>query len=185
MLEFNNFPEKNFKIVFYRAPVNPVNFDRIVLERAWFNIFEFPDASGRRNINQKEIEDFNNRIQREIKDQYNLIGDYSKIFLGGFSSSACMALYSMMTCKNLLGGCISFCGFNFDFTPLDEEKKAIPIMAVNGVNDQYVILRHARNSFSNMKKLGFNITCVEEPGLGHAFTKSGLKLANSILSKNQ
>ena len=182
-LEFNNFHPKNFKILFYRAPINPITYDSVVLERAWFNIFNLPDAAGRREINKKEIENFNLPIQKEIQNQYNLIGDYSKIFLGGFSSSACMAIYSLMTCKEKLGGGVAFSGFNFDFTPLDEEKKQIPILCVNGIDDEVVILRHVRNSFSNMKKLGFNLQTVEEPGLRHFFTKSGLKYANSILSK--
>lgn len=183
LLEYNNFPPKNFKIFFLRAPINPITFDSVVLERAWFNIFNMPDAAGRRDINQRQIESFTKIIHREIQNQYNLIGDYSKIFVGGFSSSACMALYSSLTFNESLGGCLSFNGFNFDFTPIDETKKKMPILLVNGINDEYVIIRHARDSYLNMKKLGFNLTIFEEAGLGHGFTITGLSYANKILSK--
>ena len=171
----------NFKILFYRAPVNPITFDTIVLQRNWFNIFDLPNAAGRREINKKEIDRLNLPIQNEIKNQYNLIGDYNKIFLGGFSSSACMALYALQTSKEKLGGCISFSGFNFDFTPIDDEKKKIPILCVNGKNDEVVIIKHARNSYSNFKNLGFNIIFLEEPGLKHSFTRTSLREANKLL----
>jgi predicted esterase len=181
LLEFNNFPPRNFKIVFYRAPVNPIAHDKVVFERSWFNIFDLPDAAGRRDINKKDIEGYNKLIQREIKDQYNLIGDYQKIFIGGFSQSACMAVYSTLTCKEKLGGCVAFSGFNFEFTPLDYEKKIVPILCVNGVRDEVVIIKHARNSYSNLINLGFNLEFIEEPGLKHSFTKTGLRNANKLL----
>jgi predicted esterase len=182
LLEFNNFPPKNFKIVFHRAPINPITFDSLVFERSWFNIFDFPDAAGERDINKKEIESFNKVIQREIKDQFNLIGDYNKIYLGGFSQSACMAVYSTMTCEHKIGGTVAFSGFNFDFTPLDLEKKKVPIICINGSLDEVVIIKHARQSYSKFIKLGFNINFIEEPGLWHHFTKTGLRNANNLFT---
>ena len=74
-----------------------------------------------------------------------------------------------------------FSGFNFDFTPMDNEKEKIPILAVNGINDETVIIRHARNSFYNLKKLKFNFKLIEETGLYHSFSKSALKRANDLL----
>lgn len=186
LLEFNNFPPKKFKIVLHRAPFNPITFDTILLQRSWFNIFDLPDASGyRSSINKKEIEKMaKNHIHREIQDQYNLIGDYKKIFIGGFSQSACMALYSTLTySKANIGGCIAFSGFNFDFTPLDPEKKEIPILCINGDKDEVVITRHAKNSYDSLIKLGFNINYIQEPGLAHFFTKSGLIKANNLLTR--
>jgi len=181
LLEFNNFPPKNYKIIFYRAPVNPVTFDSAVLERNWFSILDLPSASGYRDINKKEIDSFTKEIHREIKDQYNIIGNYENIFLGGFSQSACMALYATLTYQKNLGGCVTFSGFNFDFTPLDVEKKNVKILCVNGVRDEVVLLRHARNSYENLIKLGFNIKCIEEPGLFHFFSKTGLGHADKLL----
>jgi phospholipase/carboxylesterase len=181
LLEFNNFPPQNFKIQFVRAPFNPITFDSFVLQRSWFNIFDLPDASGRRDLNKKEIDEYNKNIHREIKDQYNIIGDYKKIFIGGFSQSGCMALYSTLTYGNNIGGCISLAGFNFDFSPLDSEKKSIPLLCINGQKDEVIIQRHAKNSFSNLNKLGFNINNIIEPGLYHFFSKSGLTKANTLL----
>lgn len=74
-----------------------------------------------------------------------------------------------------------FAGFNFDFTPIDAEKAKIPVLAVNGISDETVIIRHARNSFYALKKNKFNLNFVEETGLYHAFSKSGLKAANDLL----
>jgi predicted esterase len=181
LLEFNNFPPKNYKIIFFRAPVNPIEFDTSVFQRSWFNIFDLPDASGYRDINKKEIDKFTKDIHREIKDQYNLIGNYNNIIIGGFSQSACMALYSTMTYEKNLGGCISLSGFNFNFTPLDMEKKTIPILSINGIKDEVVLIKHARNSYANLTNLGFNIKFIEEPGLYHFFTKTGLHHSNNLL----
>ena len=181
LLEFNNFPPKNYKIIFYRAPINPITFDSSVLERNWFNILDLPSASGYRDINKKEVDLFTKEIHREIKEQYNIIGNYENIFLGGFSQSACMALYATLTYQQNLGGCVALSGFNFDFTPLDVEKKNVKILCVNGVRDEVVLLRHARNSYENLIKLGFNIKFIEEPGLFHFFSKTGLGHADKLL----
>lgn len=181
ILEANNFPPNNFKIVLYSAPFNPISFESIILQNSWFNIFDLPDVHGRRDIDKKEIDTFNKIIHREIKDQYNLIGDYKKIFLAGFSQSACMALYSTMTYKENLGGVIAFSGFNFDFTPLDSEKKDIPVLAINGIKDEIVLIRHARSSYQSFIKHKFNLKLIEEPGLYHYFSTGGLNLANKLL----
>ena len=93
-----------------------------------------------------------------------------------------MALYTCMTYKENLGGVIMFSGFNFDFTPIDQEKANIPILAINGLNDETVIIRHARNSYLGLKKNKFNLKFIEETGLYHFFSKSGLKSANDLLS---
>jgi len=151
------------------------------LQHSWFNIHELPDREGNRNIPKNLIDEHNKVIHREIKDQYNLIGNYNNIFIGGFSQSACMALYSCMTYKENLGGVIMFSGFNFDFTPIDPEKSKIPLLAINGLRDETVIIRHARNSFFSLKKNKFNINLVEETGLYHAFSKSGLRAGNDLL----
>jgi len=181
LLEFNNFPPRNYKIVFFRAPVNPITFDSSVLQRNWFNILDLPNASGFRDINKKEIDVFNKEIHREIQDQYNIIGNYNNIFIGGFSQSACMSIYSTLTYKENIGGCIAFSGFNFDFTPLDVEKKNVKFLMINGTRDEVVLLKHARNSYENMIKLGFNINYIEEPGLFHFFSKTGLGHADKLL----
>lgn len=140
-----------------------------------------PDREGNRDISKKKIDKFNNTIHREIKDQYNILGDYKKIFIGGFSQSACMALYSCITYKENLAGVIMFSGFVFDFTPIDNEKTKVPILAINGVCDEAIIIRHARNSFQKLIKNKFNLKFIEEQGLYHFFSKSGLKSANDLL----
>jgi predicted esterase len=181
ILEHNNFPPKNFKLVFYRAPFNPITHNSAVLQHSWFNIFDLPDSFGNRDIDKSEIDRHNKLIHREIKDQYNVIGKYDDVYIGGYSQSGCMALYATMSYPDNLGGVFCFNGFNFTFTPVDKEKKSIPIVAVNGKDDEVVIPRHARESYSVFKKHDFKLTYVEEPGLYHAFTKSGLSLANSML----
>jgi predicted esterase len=185
ILEHNNFPPKNFKLVFYVAPFNPITYNSAVLQHSWFNIFDLPDSFGNRDIDKSVIDRHNKLIHREIKDQYNIIGKYENVYIGGFSQSACLALYSALTYENLLGGVFCFNGFSFPFMPFDKEKKAMPVLAVNGKEDEVVIARHARESFSHFKKHGFNFNYVEEPGLYHYFTKSGLGLANSLLSNEK
>jgi predicted esterase len=181
ILEHNNFPPKNYKIVFYKAPFNPVTTNLAVLQHCWFDIFAYPDSFGNRDIDKSEIDGFNKLVHREIKNQYNIIGKYENIAIGGFSQSACMALYSTMTYQDNLAAVFCLNGFNFPFTPLDGDKKKIPILAINGQDDEVVISRHARESYSCFKKHGFMFKYIEEPGLYHYFTKTGLGQANNLL----
>jgi len=124
LLEYNNFPTKAMKIVILSAPFNPITYHTAVLEHNWFNILDLPDSEGNRYINKREINKYmKEMIFQEINHQYTLIGDFKKIFIGGFSQSACMALHSGLSYKENLGGIISFSGFKFDFSPIDLEKK--------------------------------------------------------------
>ncbi len=185
LLEYNNFPTKAMKIVILSAPFNPITYHTAVLENNWFNILDLPDSEGNRYINKREINKYmKEMIFQEINHQYTLIGDYKNIFIGGFSQSACMALHSGLSYKENLGGIISFSGFKFDFSPIDLEKKKIPILACNGQNDDIVIVRQVKESFQPLINLDFNLKLVLENGLHHAFSKTSLQYASEFLKES-
>ncbi len=152
-----------------------------MIERSWFNIFDYPDLYGQRYIDKKSIDNSTKVIHREIKDQYNLLGDYKNVYLGSFSQGGCMSLHSALTLEEELGGVISFNGFKFDFTPVDKKKERLKILAINGMLDDTVIVREARRSFSVIKKHFKDIKFIEEVGLYHTFSKSGIEKANMLL----
>lgn len=108
-----------------------------------------------------------------------------KIFIGGFSQSGCLALYSGLTYDKNIAGIIALNAFNFDFAPLDSKTKGnVPILTINGLKDETVLIKQARKSYLNLKKLKFNLKTVEEAGLYHSFSKDGLKQANEFLLNN-
>jgi predicted esterase len=183
ILEYNNFPVNGMKIVILSAPYNPITFHSAILEHNWFNILELPDSEGNRFVEKKEINYFTkNIIFNEINHQYTIIGDNKKIFIGGFSQSACMAIHAGLTYTENLGGIISFAGFKFDFTQIDEDKKYLPILSCNGEKDDVVIIKHVKASFQSLINLNFNLKFVIERGLYHSFSETSLNYAKDFLN---
>jgi len=181
LTEYGNFPPKDCKLVLISAPVDPITWQTAVIERSWFNIFDYPDFGGQRYIDRKSNDKATSSINREIKDQYNLIGNYSNIYIGGFSQGACMSLHSALSYEHELGGVIALNGFKFDFTPIDSKKSNLKIVAVNGLSDEVVLIKEVRQSFFTLKKTFNNFKLIEEVDLYHNFTKNGIDKANMLL----
>lgn len=184
LLEYNNFPAKAMKIVVLTAPFNPIGYCRNILQHNWFDIMDLPDSLGNRFIDKAEIaKQTKDIIFPEINHQYTLVGSHKNIFIGGFSQSACMAIHAGLSYPETIGGVVSFAGFRFDFSPIDQDRIGLPIIACNGLNDDIVMVNHAKNSFQGLINLGFNVKLIVENGMYHAFSRTSLEYATEFLAE--
>jgi len=85
-----------------------------------------------------------------------LKGDYSKVFLGGFSQGSFMAINSAILAPFKIGGVIALSGgvfpslqktINSDHERFADKKKSLPFFIYHGMRDQVVIYPHAKESY--------------------------------------
>lgn len=192
LFEYNNFLPSNDKYYYLhvqQAPLNPMTFEDHVIEHNYFNILNYPDFTGQRMINKKEIDVMKDDILSHL---YTFIEDYKldKVVIGGFSQGGSMALYVGLTdneVTNKIKGVISIGSFMFDFCPIEYEKAiGINFLIINGVRDDIVTIKEARSSYFGLNQIMIsdrnNINIIEEPGLFHAFSQTSLQNVRVFLN---
>ena len=85
-------PNKNTKVVLLNAPCVPVTCNGGMVMNSWYDILTFKPKI---EVDEKSIKENTERIIKRIEEEAKVLnGDYSKIFVGGFSQGCCMALNS-------------------------------------------------------------------------------------------
>lgn len=125
----------DFKVILPQAPTAPVRVEGKAVP-SWFDVTErkfgkpFDLLFGRSEIlsNAKTISDL---IETEAKA---LGGDYSKVFLGGFSQGCALALYAGLSLPQKLGGIVGYAGYFFEITPeLADDRQ---VLVIHGHKDK-------------------------------------------------
>ena len=182
----------SFSFKFQNAPYNPIKFETFILENNYFDILNYNFGYNQRLIYKDDIDKYTYILHESIQN-YIKGNDIDLLFLGGFSQGACMALHTFLTANSDLTdkikGIICLNGFLFNFSPVDYERlKNCSILAINGLNDDIVVIKEARDSYENLKHLlkdknNLNNNEIkhykynefyEEPGLYHSYSRSGL-----------
>jgi len=147
----------DFKIVLPQAPIAHVTLEKKPTY-SWFNIVErkfgkpFDEIFGR-----QEILDNSKTVAEIIDEEAKLLnGDYSKVFLGGFSQGCAMSLNIGATSPHKLGGIIGYAGYLFEITPpMDEEKN---VLVLHGDKDKlrpWTDVEHTYEPLKNKKNVKF------------------------------
>jgi phospholipase/carboxylesterase len=81
-----------------------------------------------------------NRVQKLIKHEVSLLGNADKVFLGGFSQGAALALATYLSLKDhQLGGVVTCSGGHLaiiDWEKVDiQMKKLTPLLFYHGADD--------------------------------------------------
>ncbi len=193
LFEYNNFiPHKsnNYFIQIQQAPFNPYTHESHVVEHNFFDFMSLPDKDGIRYIDKDEINEFSKNLQLEL-ELFIKDNNLDKVILGGFSQGGAMSLYLAMTMnENLfqyIHSVISLNSLLLDITPLHTDRiNALNFLFINGINDDIITVREARDSYLNIRKLHDSkkiLTFIEEPGLHHAFSQTSIENVKSFLNK--
>ena len=193
LFEYNNLipnNNNNYILHFEQAPLNPFTNESHVIEHNFFDIFSLPDFNGNRFIDKKEIDQQVKILESKLNSFINEC-NIDKVIIAGFSQGGSMSLHlGLSSCDDLfkkIKGIISLSAFAFDFTPLDVERlKSVQILLLNGLNDDIVPIREARDRYSEIKKLLINksnVNIIEEPGLYHSFSESSLENIKEFINK--
>ena len=158
----------NFKIILPCAPV--ANVSRLGFNTtSWFDITGINnDIIVEEDINFDDLDKSANRIKQIIENEVtNVDGNYSRIFVGGFSQGACLSYHVGLSFEHTLGGIIPFCGIPVSKTEIQENnKKDLNIYSILGGKDIYINLNYAMNKtltvLSKFEKLKIEIFQNEE-----------------------
>ena len=138
------------KVILLSPPVKPFTLSENKSITNWFDIYKpgFHDTS---YYNFEDAATSSNRIIKIIKNEAKkLKNDYSKIYIGGFSQGACMALYMGLGTSFNLGGVIVCSGFLFPQLQINEENKDLKIFIGHGTEDNVIGYNIAKNSYERI-----------------------------------
>ncbi len=141
------------KVIILNPPIKPFTLSENKSITNWFDVYK-PGFHDKSYYNFDDVSLSSNRIIKIIKNEAKKIGDYNKIYIGGFSQGACMALYICLGINFKIGGGIICSGFLFPQMEINEENKDIKIFIGHGTDDNVIGYNIAKNSYE--KILGFN-----------------------------
>jgi len=161
---------------------------------SWFDVYEFTGKDG--SHSKTDMDSTADRIEKMIEEEAALLGgDYSKIFLGGFSQGCMLSLYVIMRrgCRQfqerqppakLLGGVLGMSGVLFSYIPLPPQEYHPPILIVHGTADQMVpfeatMMAYSREGFQERE----NVVVVEIEGMDHSIWPQAIRLMRQFFNK--
>lgn len=157
--DYKPIPNK-MRVVLLTAPKGAVTINSGMVMNSWYNIKNFNKTKD--SIEESDVVKSAYRIKKVIDNEVkNLSGDYSKIFLGGFSQGACMTLHCGLTSENKFGGLIVLSGLLFPFTAEELEKskdslnKDVQIFIAHGGYDEVIAETLAKASYQPLYDLGY------------------------------
>ena len=179
----NKFIPKDIKInyIFPKPPVRKITCYDGTKYNAWFDYINEMVENEDDDINSEHLLEQCDRIHdildKEVK-KYN--GDYSKLFLLGYSQGACLALDSGLSYHKKIGGVIGFKGhINMDIDKHVKSKQYIWV--THGKGDDTIGFEVAEEYYKKYIELGYDITFYKQNKKVNHDANSGIRSQMSSL----
>jgi predicted esterase len=125
---------------------------------AWFPYVNLPAKDTPISLAREEDLNYALELLRPVVDHEAslLAGDYSRIFLYGFSQGGMMATWAGLMLDRRLGGVVNFAGClpYFDIRTIPENSQSVPIFHVHDPEDTAVKYNHAISGFESARRAG-------------------------------
>lgn len=144
----------NIRFVFPQAPSMPVTINNGSIMPAWYDIHSF-DQEGK--IDHSGISASVHQIKILIENELKKGFPAKKIILAGFSQGAVIALSTLLSHPQSLGGVIALSGYLPHFT-LPLAKHTIPIFIGHGIEDTVVPYYFGEMAFESLKNANYPVT---------------------------
>jgi phospholipase/carboxylesterase len=155
--------------------VNPSGFE-------WFNLMN-PDIKNVDLELESSVLQLTKFIDAKLKD---LILDYSKLFLVGFSQGTMMSLHYALTNPNKIAGVIGYSGKIYDPSILENNiKSRPPIFLMHGDDDNIVPLEDMMEAKNFLTKNKVDLKTKIFKGCGHSIPTQGLSLGLEFININK
>ena len=107
-----------------------------------------------------------------------------KLALIGFSQGTMMSLYVGLRREQKLAGILGYSGHLVAAGELEPGPRAKPeILLVHGEDDEILPVEASRHAESTLKKLGYAVSAIYRPGLGHGIDEEGLRHGARFLKR--
>ena len=151
------------RVLFPQAPRRPVTLNFGMRMPAWYDIYSLDETDKREDetgmlASARHLHDL---IEKETLPK-------ERIFVGGFSQGAVIAILAGLSYVHKLGGIISLSGY----LPLRNSlashiKNRPPIWMAHGTADPVIQPRWSHHSRDKLKELGVEVQWMEYPGMAH------------------
>ena len=165
-----------FKFVIPNAPTRSVGVKGDKKCQSWYDVktrewnLPFEDI-----FSVPEIEESTKRIHRILENEIKLIGDSSKVFIGGFSQGVAMSLQAGLSFNQKLGGLIGWCGYFFEITKESNENSETPILIIHGLADEVRPWEKVKHTFQRLEGKS-NVKFELIPGMKHKRSDEAKKI---------
>lgn len=151
------------------ASERPITINGGIQMPGWYDITGLDD---RADEDLKGIDDSHKRVSQMLHSELEAGMPAHRVFLGGFSQGAAMALYSCYYKEvQTLGGVIALSGylpFASEAEQLVQRQNRTPLLMCHGMDDQIVLYPWAKKSFDQLKKSGVDGEFKSYSNLGHS-----------------
>ncbi|KAH8170085.1 phospholipase/Carboxylesterase domain-containing protein [Sarocladium implicatum] len=163
------------KFVLPDAPTRPIAWAKGKPMTSWFDLTTVGGSieTFREDEDVEGIEESRAYFHRLIQKEVDAGVDTERIVLGGFSQGGAMSILSGLTSENKLGGIISLSSWllrSNDFeklVPEDSPNADTPVFMAQGTDDKMVKPALGKQSLTQLKGLGYDVTWEVYPDLGH------------------
>jgi phospholipase/carboxylesterase len=174
------------KVVLLTAPRGAVTINGGIVMNSWYDIKSFSRSED--SIEQSDVEKNGQRILKCIDQEAKALGgDYSKIFLGGFSQGACMTLHVGLTAENKIGGLIVLSGLLFPFTAKEiiskEKNKDINVFISHGTYDDVIPEPLSKTSYKPLYDLKYSNLTYKSYDMPHTISFEQFNDVKNFITK--
>lgn len=179
------------------APLSDIGCEKNSHTRQWYSIDAFDPQNRRRNPQSSvdEIMDIYdtageqlavaalrmNHFISEMQQKYQI--DDGHTYLAGFSQGAQLALYTALTRKSVIGGCIMFSGIVAGKNLLEKEMVSHPqILLMHGDKDEKILSKTHEASRHWLLRHGLHLKSIYMPELDHKVVEAELQEAAKMLN---
>jgi predicted esterase len=167
------------KVILLNAPQAKVTINGGMVMNSWYDIYDFnrtPKSYSNNDV-EKNAKNVETIIQSEA-EQKEISGDYSKIFLGGFSQGSFMSLFVGLQINENIGGIVGLSGALFPTVKLTEEKKKLPLLLCHGKYDEVIQYEYAIESYKRLDGFNYKLVSFDD---GHTVDYSGIEAMKQFL----
>jgi predicted esterase len=167
------------KVILLNAPQAKVSINGGMVMNSWYDIYNFnrtPTSYSNDDVEKNAI-NIESLIHSEA-EQKEISGDYSRIFLGGFSQGCFMSLFVGLQLKENIGGIVGLSGALFPTVKLTEEKKKLPLLLCHGKYDQVIHYEYAIDSYKRLEGFNYKLVSFDD---GHTVDYTGIEEMKQFL----
>lgn len=173
------------RVLLPTAPLSPVSFAGGQLMNSWF---DFKGFTSENDVSQQDIMKNTKMIIELVHQEAKKFnGDYKKVFVGGFSQGASIALSVGLNIKEKIGGVVALSGILFPCSTSQVDvnsKKDLPIYIGHGIQDTMLSYDLAMESYKFFTENKFSEVKMKEFDIGHTVNKKELAEVSDFIYMN-
>ena len=178
----SSFCSPSTKIILLSSPLQNITVFKGLQMRSWFDVlklgFNSPEC-----YNYNDIQKNSMKVFKIIKNEgKHFSGDYSKIFVGGFSQGAIMSFNIGFTTPYPIGGIIACSGVFIPNIIIEEHNKKLKVFQGHGGMDNMIEINVAKAGLELLKKNGGEVTFKEYPEMEHTISDEEIEDIRKFLS---